>query len=1437
MPSKFTYRLSKIALSSIEQLEMGSQNSRCGIVDFNPKQKIDDLLLRVILVGNEEFKTIPSYIQAHRIIDYRGKFIVGEFLLSELKKLEGQKEIVSIDLPGPLYDDLQEALPESGWNVELSEDVRDRLGLETHWDGTGVLIGIIDSGIDYKHEDFRDQKGQTIIEWIFERSGREWTRNQINDALQTNSPLGSPPHLDARAHGTAVAACMASTGMGTGKKGVAPGASLLVMKPTSGLSFINDDANNGYLDAIVRLKNYMVQDSQGRPLVINLSQGENTGTRDGSLAFEAWLDQLLDDYPKIAFCKSAGNDGNRNHHANGNVLEDQKKGHPILRLIENPNSSTRFAAMNVQIGYDDSESMELVIIGPDGTESILFDETIPSGNFRLGFIFQNSEVNAFVAFEQIGSTKKYEVEMNLLDPLGSLPVGDYVFKLKTPGNIQSPSGNYHLWWYFTGFASGNKNRIPAFIAPHQSFSSTINAGAGGRNVFVVGAYDGLEKSLSPFSGKGPTRDGRLGVDLVAPGTGLITASANTLGFGASADQSLWSGTSFSCPIVSGALALLMQKEIALNGAVPLAEELKNRLRDFSAKDYFTGPIPNPNFGHGKLHVLSALYQLMPQEPHAIHIEMRPISTLIGQAVDCYVQLVDEIKRPVNQNHNFEIYRAFGSSSEFELIGSGVLETGGMLLALPAFENAGDWIVEVRIQSLNLINSLVVPVRQFSPVFPTEEAVATDYFETGVTFQYYFDGTDDALEYLEAFGFLLSGGEPSHHLLIDGVNIDYGYIDNPNFDFSDSHEVNLQAVNELTSEQGLSFEPSLYTNDVFKLPFIENFLFYGEKQFLLQLHFTRKIGTFPIKTLPTAASHVQCKQWVGSNFRQSDENNGKQAPVWIINPFLKATDVWLKSGANDEGDVPFIIPTAQIGSPDILIPIGFQVLKNNLFRVRVRNRGVITATGAQLEVFWSENERIPLNGDFPNGPWHTSFFFTTDGEDASDAGNSQIIDIEPDANFGSEDEFQTVSFIWNPPMEVLSGESRQSLSIITRLSHPDDPVLFSEESVETISRHNNISYRRFIISENSDIDLWFRANSRDQGSRDLPVNDNRQSPDILVRHSPIIETTVNTSEPLAIGRDNIVYLKLRHRNFSEQNNATVSLFWSTKTERLTPSDLRAEHIFESIGNDFEENNEQRIVTIPPSSDDFILLHFKIHIPEVVLPLGFDGKLNLIATVSHRNDVLTDLPSENSYATENNVARKVVEAFYPIRPWLRDQVGDTGTRPSVGDFFVSPDIAVYTETQESPFENPSDLLRGGGENHVYVQIRNAGREVARDVRVHLYWLPVWSEGNSEEQWISEFISTDFSEVNAVLVNEIAPKESKIVHFKFETSFSRNVFLSREGIYFIAKLDYEGNATPGLRRIDLIPVYDNVAAKKVFFRRNILWNFIAWLLRFFRNIFFGG
>lgn len=1434
MLSKFNYRLRRIYLSTIEKLEKGNDGSRCGIVSFNPKQKLDELLIRVILVGREEFKALPDFIQAVRIIDFRGKFIVGEFFLSELKKLAEQEEIVSIDLPGPLYDDLQEAMPQSGWNVELNDDLRNRLGLETHWDGTGVLIGIIDSGIDYRHDDFKDENGDTIIEWIYQKESEQWNRNQINEALNTNNH-SLVPHIDRNGHGTAVAACAASTGIGTGNKGVAPGASLLVMAHTSG-SLTNDDADNNYLEAIVRLKDYMSQDALNRPLVINLSKGDNTGPRDGSLAFEGWLDQFLTDFPRIAFCKTAGNDGDRKHHAQGNVQQDQTVGHPIFALTENPDSSTPFKSISVQIYYEHPEIMELVVVGPDGTESLLFDETIEPNDFRIGIIYQVFQVNAFVAFEQVGNTKKYQIEINLPDAMGSLPLGNYEFQLKTPGNNQSANGNYHMWWDYNGFSSGAQNRNPAFQLPHQSNQTTINAGGGGTKPFVIGAYDGLDHSLSSFSSRGPTRDGRLGVDLVAPGTGLIAASANVLGFGSSIDYSLWSGTSFSSPIVAGALALIMQKEIADNGQVSLAEQLKQRLKEFSTRDFFTGPIQNSNYGHGKLHVLSALYQVANMEPIGVHIELRPKNLLVGQTVECYLQLVDELNRPVGQNIDFEIYRGFGATNDLDLVANGTLETGGMLVALPLFEIAGNWAIEARVPSLNLSQAKTFTVHRFLPEFNTQATETSNYLQSGLTLQYYFDGSDDTQEFLEAFGFLLSSEGQSHHSLLKGVDVDYGYIDTPDFEFSDDAALNLQEVNEPISEQGLSFEPSLHKNDLFRIPLAPNFLYSGQRRLLLQIHITEKIGPLQLKWLPVSASHVQSKKWSGGNLIPIDESNGKQAPVWILDTLRKATDVWLKSGTDDLGIEPYVFPTFTQGSPDITVPFGFKVVQNNSFSVRIRNRGVTRANGAQVDVFWSENQSNFPDGDFPTGPWNNNYFFNAnDGQTISEE-NPLIIDIEPDANFESEDEFQTISFIWNPPLDVLDGSNNRNLNFIVRISHADDPVVPTEQNLESISRSNNIAFKRFVILENNDLDLWFRANSRDDGTRDVPVVDNKNSPDILVKQNPSTASELYSSDPLIIGRNNEVYLKLRHRNVTEQNGATVSLFWSTQREGLIEGNLRSEYISRPQGDGFEPSNEQRIETILPFTDEYILVRFRINIPERSLQAGFDGKIYLIAKVSHRNDTLVDLPTENTYATENNVARNLVDAYYPIRPWIRDTLNDIGKRPTIGDFTNSPDIVAAAETLSDPFNGPGTMLRGQQLNHVYVRVHNRGYEVARSVRIHLFWLPGRNNGGAQDQWNSQLSDNNLFLENMQVVDEIRPKDSTIVHFTFRVSFARGFSLRDDGLYFIAKVDYEGNQTPGLGQFDRIALYDSVATKKVFFRRTIIYRFIAWILRFFQFLFFN-
>ncbi|HMG72771.1 MAG TPA: S8 family serine peptidase, partial [Pyrinomonadaceae bacterium] len=203
-------------------------------------------------------------------------------------------------------------------------------------DGRGALIGIIDSGFDLTHPSFLDVRGRTRIIAAWDQVnligsagapplafgyGVEYTSATIDEHVAVRTTLTVRNHEGAGAHGTYVAGIAAGNGAPQGVyKGVAPKADLILVTyrndvPVGGSTYILDAID--YIRKLAR--------ALGRPVIINLSQGDNLGAHDGMSRLERAIDHMIEE-GRVLVVVSAGNErgGPASHHAQGKVEQGRE---------------------------------------------------------------------------------------------------------------------------------------------------------------------------------------------------------------------------------------------------------------------------------------------------------------------------------------------------------------------------------------------------------------------------------------------------------------------------------------------------------------------------------------------------------------------------------------------------------------------------------------------------------------------------------------------------------------------------------------------------------------------------------------------------------------------------------------------------------------------------------------------------------------------------------------------------------------------------------------------------------------------------------------------------------------------------------------------------------------------------------------------------------
>lgn len=475
--------------------------------------------------------------------------------------------------------------------------------------GTGVIVAVIDSGIDYAHPDFRNADGTTRILDLWDQTipagsvadplseenaeqsfleapagyflGTEFPQAVINRALEQTTErerYAVCPSRDISGHGTHVTGIAAGNGIASqGRyRGVAYESPLLIVKlGTPG------ERSFPRTTELMQAVDYCIRKAQeyGMPVVLNLSFGNNYGSHSGNSLLESYLDDMAD-YWRTSIITGSGNEGASAVHAAGTLREN------VTEEVEVAVSGYEIS-LNLQIWKNYADEIAVSLIHPDGSKAGPIQQILGPQRFRLG----NTDVLLYYG-EPSPYSPYQEIYFELLPTDDFIDSGIWTIQL-LPQKIAV--GNYDMWLP----AGGVLNEGTGFVLPSVETTLTIPSTAA--RVITVGAYDGYFDRAAAFSGRGYTREtNQVKPDLVAPGVN-ITSCAPGGGY------VVRSGTSMATPFVSGGAALLMQWGIVNKNDLYLyGEKMKAYLikgaRRLPAMQYY----PNPVFGWGALCVAQSL---------------------------------------------------------------------------------------------------------------------------------------------------------------------------------------------------------------------------------------------------------------------------------------------------------------------------------------------------------------------------------------------------------------------------------------------------------------------------------------------------------------------------------------------------------------------------------------------------------------------------------------------------------------------------------------------------------------------------------------------------------------------------------------------------------------------------------------------------------------
>lgn len=567
--------LLNLALDTPENVRVRTEELNVG---YDPDQRTWEVI--VTYHGDLEMRLRMEFpeVQIYPLMNQYGILTIPEGQVDSVLSIE---EIEYAEKPKKLY-----------FAVNQARAASCLLPVQTGVDGLtgkGVLVGILDSGIDYFHKDFRNEDGSTRILSLQDQIlGQTFTKEEIDAALfqgRRDQASELVPSVDRTGHGTAVAGIAAGNGRESDGRyrGVAYESDLLVVRLG-----IPDPDGFPRTTEVMKGLDFLVQKALewNRPIAVNMSFGNTYGSHDGSSLFERYIDQMAD-VGRNVIVIGTGNEGDRAGHMMGNFFEEKPGDGRIgsteraeSRVIE-LSTAPYETGFSVQIWKNYEDDFSVFLTNPSGTVTEQISELRTPYTVQIG----DTEILVYYGVPSPFSTAQ-EIYMEFLPKNTYVESGIWKFTL-IPEHIVE--GRFDLWLP----SAGVLNRATRFLRPTPDTTLTVPATA--LRPVSVGAYDDSFRIYAPFSGRGYTREYEITKpDLAAPGVGIVTTQKG-------GGYAPVTGTSFAAPFVTGTAALLMEWGIVRgNDPFLYGDKVKAYLRKGARKLPGESRYPNPQIGYGAL---------------------------------------------------------------------------------------------------------------------------------------------------------------------------------------------------------------------------------------------------------------------------------------------------------------------------------------------------------------------------------------------------------------------------------------------------------------------------------------------------------------------------------------------------------------------------------------------------------------------------------------------------------------------------------------------------------------------------------------------------------------------------------------------------------------------------------------------------------------------
>lgn len=464
--------------------------------------------------------------------------------------------------------------------------------------GQGVLMGFVDTGIDYENPLFRNPDGTTRIEELWDQTegsgtgfddtgfsalyGTRYTASRINDALRSGDPHSLVPESDSVGHGTFLAS-IAAGGISEESEfiGAAPRAALAVVKLKPAKQYLRDfylireDAEAYQENDIMMGISFLLDLARrlGRPLVLCLGLGTSQGSHDGKGPLGLYLESVSN-IIGVCIVTAAGNETGFGHHYMGMPALNREYEDVELRVAE------KERGFSMELWAYDAEVYSVGFVTPTG-EVVERLPAAPSGENRLTFLLEKTEITVFFRAADI-ITGSQLIFMRFSAPTPG------IWHIRVYNSLRF-QGQFHIWLPCRGFISDSTY----FLSPDPN--TTLTDPGNAQLPITATAYNHRNRSLYIHASRGYTRSGLMKPDLAAPGVDVQGASLSRL-----QPMTRMTGTSAAAAFVAGAAAVLMSWGIVERNDLFMTTSVIKTILTRGAERNPALPYPNREFGYGTL---------------------------------------------------------------------------------------------------------------------------------------------------------------------------------------------------------------------------------------------------------------------------------------------------------------------------------------------------------------------------------------------------------------------------------------------------------------------------------------------------------------------------------------------------------------------------------------------------------------------------------------------------------------------------------------------------------------------------------------------------------------------------------------------------------------------------------------------------------------------